>query len=258
MQAVVAQDDFQTAVALRAAHGKQMHRFVIHAHQHTHAARLVGAHDVGVQRLHTGETGRAQVETVPRMIVVQVGIEAQEARHAHQKHQVEVGHRRAGAVEPLQGVAQVGKERSVRRFLMERMVQKLGQKQRDGRLVGVVGQGRKQAQRSHVLQPLQVQARPEVRFVGQHRQRLEQHAPRWTLSGARQFDEVGHPPLLFGEDVGNHRRIVVFYGAQHDAGRMLEHGHVVPSLQFLRWANLRHFICFDMHSASCAGEYPRV
>ena len=223
MEPVIGEDDFHTAVAFRAAHLEEVHRVVVHAHQCPQAGSLFRAHYVNVQGCTVGEAGGTQVEEVARAIVFQVRVEAQKARQVHQEHQVKVGRSPFATVQPPDRVCQVGIERRIFHLLMQGMCEKFGQEEGDGSLVRVIRQGLEQKGKAGFLHALEVQPRAEVRLVFEDGERLEEDAPQGAPLAAGELDEVGHTSLTFGEDVDDHRRVIIFNGAQHDAAGAFYH-----------------------------------
>ena len=91
MEAVISESHFEQTVAVVMGETVEVHRGVIHAHHELYDLGLGGLEEVAMNRRHSTEDTLAQVEIVARGIVVEIGIETEESRKAHEKHQVEIG-----------------------------------------------------------------------------------------------------------------------------------------------------------------------
>jgi len=72
------------------------------------------------------EDALAEVEVVARLVVVEVGVEAEKTAEAHEKDEVEVGEAVRLAVEPLDAAGDVVEEGLVALFGAQGVVEELG------------------------------------------------------------------------------------------------------------------------------------
>ncbi len=93
---------------------KEMHRFIIHAHQLCQAGRLLGSNIIGMElRTQGSETSILQIEVISAMIILQVGIQSEKTGKAHQEDQMEIGKPTAAFIQPDNGMMQISKQRTV-------------------------------------------------------------------------------------------------------------------------------------------------
>lgn len=147
VELVVGQTDLEDTVALLAVEVEEVHGGEVHAHKLQDGGRLVGLQEVAMERRHGTERGGAQVEVAAWAVVVEVGIEAQEAAKAHEEDEVEVGEMVGCAVKPEHGRTHIGIERHVLLFALERLIEKLGREERDGQF-GRIGVHRRVGRRN--------------------------------------------------------------------------------------------------------------
>ncbi len=225
MEAVVVHHDGKTTLPLLSVHGEEPHRLIVQSHQLSERPCLLRIDIVVVShRSLTDEHRVLQVEEVAVAIIIQVRIEAQEARHPHQEHKVEVRILALTLVQPLQRVHQIGKERSVRLLLAQRPVEKLRNKESDGRLHRIIGNRLEGHSRLRLLDARQSPApRTNVRLNLHHSQRLEEHRLHRRLSRARQRHQEGAPTVQVGVDIDNQRRVIILKGVNHNPIHLLQH-----------------------------------
>lgn len=104
MGAVIFHYKFNHAVAFVARHLKKVHGGKVHPKQLAHARRLVRIKPVVVRGHGVAEATCAHVEPVSMPVVVKVGVEAEEKRHPHHEHKVEIGEAAIAAVKPHDAV----------------------------------------------------------------------------------------------------------------------------------------------------------
>ena len=104
-----------------------------------------------------------------------MGVKPEEAGKAHQEDQVEIGIPLAALVQPDDGVAQVGEQRTVLRLLAHGTAEELGEEKGDCRLARVVGERGERVERLRLLYLIYRGVGTEVRLQFHQRQGLEQH-----------------------------------------------------------------------------------
>ena len=171
---------------------------------------------IGVERL-TRHKGRApQVEPRPRGEVLDIGQKTQKAREAQQEDQVEIGKRARTGIEPGHGMGHVVEQAAALRLAAQGIIEKLCEEQRDGRLVGVVGQGNERQGYGRILRSLQTGLGAVVPFYVEHGQGLEQGVAHGRTPRTAHPDGHSHAAHLCREEVDYERFVVVLDAAEHD------------------------------------------
>ena len=209
VEAVVDDGDFEQAVALEVGEAEEMHGGVVHAHHELQLVGLARKEHVAMEWGRGAEDALAQVEIVTRLIVVEVGIEPEEAAEAHEEDEVEVGEAIGLAVEPLDAAGDVVEEGLVALFGTQGVVEELGDEERDGELVGMEGDGGEREVEAHVAQFLQLGLGTHIHFRLQERQGLEE---LFLHTGLRRLGDVHHErqsSVRLGEHIHDHSRLAV-------------------------------------------------
>ena len=108
MQTVILVHNRQTTGTLHAAHGKEMHCFVVHAHQPCETCRLFRRYIVGMQlRTQRGKAGILLIKIIAAVIIFQVRIQSEKTRQTHQKDQMKIGKATAAFIQPDNGMLQI-------------------------------------------------------------------------------------------------------------------------------------------------------
>ena len=116
MEAVIGDGDFEQTVALVVGKAEKVHRGIVHAHHELQFVGLLRMEEVVVGWGRGAEDTLAQVEVVARLVVVEVGVEAEETAQPHEEHEVEVGEAVCLAVEPLDAAGDIVEEGLVALF----------------------------------------------------------------------------------------------------------------------------------------------
>ena len=103
-------EDVDDTVTIRVVKAIKVHRGEVHAHQRVDAARVVRLQEIAVRGDQQREGGCSQVEDAAIDVVVEVGIETQEAAHPHQEGKVKVGIALFCYIEPLHSVDKIGEQ----------------------------------------------------------------------------------------------------------------------------------------------------
>ena len=209
VEAVVDDGDFEQAVALEVGEAEEMHGGVVHAHHELQLVGLAGKEHVAMEWGRGAEDTLAQVEIVTRLIVVEVGIEPEEAAEAHEEHEVEVGEAIGLAVEPLDAAGDVVEEGLVALFGTQGVVEELGDEERDGELVGMEGDGGEGRGEAHVAELLELHLRTDVDLGLEEGEGLEELL---LHTGLRRLGDVHHErqsSVRLGEHVHDHSRLAV-------------------------------------------------
>lgn len=224
MEAVKVVQHLQTTQALEAVEGKQMHGAEVHAHETGNENGLLGTKIVPMMGRTTTEAGTQEVETIARHIVVEIGIEPQEAGQAHEKDEVEIGHGTPlASIEPTDGVEQVGEERTVHPLLAQGMMKKFAQKQSDGRLERVERKGVQRMEQAGLGNAAQLSRVFPLGLQLKQSQRMEKRRTDTAISRARYLYNIRCTPDRFGVDVGNVRSVVVAQTMKHNGGGLFLH-----------------------------------
>ena len=224
MQTIVIVDNQKAAVAFHTAHTEQVHRFVIHAEQKADAGSLIRLQERTSLGQKRSETSIQHIEITTFSIILHIGIKPQEARKAHQEHQVKIGERTLLAlVQPTDGVHQIGKQGFVGSFFLQGTVKEFGQKHRNGRLIRMVRQRTERIKRLRLADAVQVARGAHIGLQLHYRQGLEEYAPHAALPGAGYLHQERSSSALLGVDVHNVRSIVVLQRMEHNACQFLIH-----------------------------------
>ena len=101
VEAVVGDGNLEQAVAFEVGETEKVHGGEVHTHHQLELVGLGGEEHVAMEWGHGAEDTLTEVETITRLVVVEVGVEAEEAAEAHEEDEVEVGEAVCLAVEPL-------------------------------------------------------------------------------------------------------------------------------------------------------------
>ena len=145
VQPVIFQYEIDTAVALVAREGEEVHGLISHAHEQRYLCRFHGLQKIVVPGLYVGETSAAQVEERVAVAVLEVGIETHEAREVHHVYNVEVGERAVTRVEPHYAVHNVLEQCGVVLLASRGEISEFRHEQCDGQLVRVERNGAQRA-----------------------------------------------------------------------------------------------------------------
>lgn len=214
MEAVIGDGDFEQTVALVVGKAEEVHRRIVHAHHELQFVGLLRMEEVVVGWGRGAEDTLAQVEVVARLVVVEVGVEAEETAQPHEEHEVEVGEAVCLAVEPLDAAGDIVEEGLVALFGAEGVVEELGHEERDGEFVGMEGdggEGRGQADVGHLLQ---LRLGTDVGLYLEERQGLEE---LFLDAGLRRLGDAHHErqsSVRLGEQVHDHSRLAVLEGME--------------------------------------------
>ena len=137
MKSIVCHGYLQQPVTLLMGEVEKMHRGIVHAHHQLDTLCLMGIEKIMVHRRLRYEYALAEVKIVARLVVIEVGVEAEEPAEAHQENKVEVGEVFRLAVEPLDAARDIVIERLVALFGAQGMVQEFCDKKGDGEFVGI-------------------------------------------------------------------------------------------------------------------------
>ena len=224
MKTVIRYDNVQAAVALIPAHNEQTHRFIIHAHQINDSGRLFSGKEKPVRRRPVYKTGVQQVKAPSGNIIVQIGIKAQKAGQAEEKDQMEIRKVTAASIEPANGIHQIGEQRGIAVFFLQRAVQKLGKKHGYAHLIRMIGQAVERIPDSCLADGMQAGLEAYVRFNLHQRERAEQNRiDRRLARTADSGNQKRNLPVLLGIYVCDVRLVAVFHHIQHNSMQFLQH-----------------------------------
>lgn len=138
VEAIEVVEHLEATEALQTVEGEKVHGAEVHAYEARDEDCLLGTQIVAMQRWTTGETGALEIETIARLIIIQVGIKPQEAGKAHEEDKVEIGNARPlASIEDADGVHQISKEGGILSLFAQSVMEKLAQEKGDGRFVGI-------------------------------------------------------------------------------------------------------------------------
>lgn len=210
MQPVIVIEHRKATGTLCPTHGKQVHGVVVHAHQGKQTRRFLGT-DIesmlpGTER---SETGVQQIEIGSRTIIVEVGIKPQETGNAHQEDQMEIGKALRTGIEPADRILQIGEKRGIGSLVAHGTVEELGQKQDNGRLAGMEGNGGERVRKLGLRHLVEGGGRTHLSHQLHQRQGLEQGGLQGGFAGTGQMDQKRASAHGLGIRLDQQRRFLV-------------------------------------------------
>ena len=222
MEPIIFHNHLYTAVAFCTAHGKQAHRFIIHPHQLENPRRFFPRKEAAVRRFTLHKTRIQHVEKKAGGIAVQIGVKAEEAGQADQKHQMEIREVARAGIQPTDGIDKIGEKRRIASLFRQSAIKELGKKHGDAHLVRVAGKAVERIPHPRLSDGVQPGLRTDVRLELYQREGTEQRRPsrRFARTARGGYQERGMS-ALFRIDMRDIRLVAVFHHIQHDAMKLL-------------------------------------